>query len=151
MNQVDEETLVSTFYIEDALFGLYTQDVQEIVPCSQITRVHHAPDYIRGIMHLRGQIYTVVDLAMRLGLTDDLISQEGFILLVAWEGENVGLLVSQVSDVLPVDTDDLKPLPANVNARQREFIHGVYETSQHPVAVLDIHAILGDPERQKES
>jgi purine-binding chemotaxis protein CheW len=151
MNQLDEETLVSTFYIEDSLFGLYTQDVQEIVPCSQITRVHHAPDYIRGIMHLRGQIYTVVDLGMRLGLADEMISQDGFILLVSWEGENVGVLVSQVADVLPVETNDLKALPANINAVQREFIRGVYQTGSHPVAILDIQAILGNPARLKES
>ncbi len=139
-----EETnnLISTFTLNEARFGIDSADVQEIVPCAAITPVHRAPAHIRGVINLRGQIFTVVDLAMRLGFIRQDDGLNGYIIIVAWQRENIGLLVDSVSDVVPVEPDALRPLPANVSEEQRAFIRGVVQIGAHPVAVLDVNAVL---------
>lgn len=138
--------LISTFTLNEALFGIDTANVQEIVPCGQVTPVHRAPAYIRGVINLRGQIFTVVDLARRLGFTrasgEPVDGPEGYIIIVSWQHEHIGLLVEQVSDVIPFEREALQPLPANLSSLQREYIRGIYQTAYRPAAVLDVDSVL---------
>jgi purine-binding chemotaxis protein CheW len=142
--QNEEPALISTFYIGDALFGIDALEVQEVIPLGNLTPVHHAPETISGIINLRGQIVTIMNLAARLGMETNADESMGHILIAAWQGENVGLLVDRVADVVPAEMDDLAPIPANISAAQQRFLKGVCVADQRLVAVLDIDVVLGE-------
>ncbi|HQV62884.1 MAG TPA: chemotaxis protein CheW [Anaerolineales bacterium] len=138
----EEPTLVSTFYVGGTLMGVDAMKVQEVVQLSSLTPVHHASDYIAGIINLRGQIVTVVDLKCRLEIDqlDDQPARDIFI--VSSHGENIGLLVDEAADVIPADMDNLAPLPANMSAVQQKFLKGICQSEIRPIAILDINSVL---------
>lgn len=134
--------LVSTFYVGNACFGVDTARVQEIIRIGKITRVHHAPECVLGVMNLRGRIVTIVDLAARLGLEATSCTDEGRVLVVEQPEEVVGLLIDRVSDVVAMDDVILTQTPSNVPELQSVFLEGVYRDEQHTFAILNIDALL---------
>lgn len=150
MMQQEEPTLVSTFYVGGTLMGVDAMQVQEVVPLSNLTRVHHASDHIAGIINLRGQIVTVVDLNCRLGIpSEDQSARDIFI--VSSMGENIGLMVDEAADVIPADLNGLAPLPANMSQTQQKFLKGICQSEIPPIAILDINAVLKVEEDETSS
>lgn len=149
--QEDEPALVSAFYVGDGLYGINTMEVQEVVTLKKLTTVHHAPSYISGIINLRGQIVTVLDLAARLEIEREENSSDRYIMIVAWNSENVGLIVDSVADTIQADSDQLLPLPANINGVQQKFLKGICQAGSHPIAILDINAVLNGDEDEATS
>jgi purine-binding chemotaxis protein CheW len=147
----EEASLISTFLLGDALFGIEALDVQEVIPLCEITPVHHAPNYISGIINLRGQIVTIIHLTEKLGMAEEDDLPARHILIVAWRGEMIGLLVDQVADVVAVEQDSLSPAPANVSAAQQQFIKGVCQAGTRLVAVLDINRVLDEEKDEIKS
>ncbi|HMZ08753.1 MAG TPA: chemotaxis protein CheW [Anaerolineales bacterium] len=147
----EELTLVSTFYVGGTLMGVNAMNVQEVVQLNNLTPVHHASPYIAGIINLRGQIVTVVNLKERLEITplEDQAAREIFIVSV--QGENIGLLVDEAADVIPADLESLAPLPANMSAKQQRFLKGVFQNETRPIAILDINPILDVEEDESAS
>jgi len=147
----EELTLVSTFYVGGTLMGVNAMNVQEVVQLNNLTPVHHASPYIAGIINLRGQIVTVVNLKERLEITplEDQVAREIFIVSV--QGENIGLLVDEAADVIPADLESLAPLPANMSAKQQRFLKGVFQNETRPIAILDINPILDVEEDESAS
>lgn len=151
MSLKEESTLVSTFYIGGTLMGVNAMLVQEVIQLSSLTPVHHASDYIAGIINLRGQIVTVVNLKHRLeiDLLDDQPALDIFI--VSSHGENIGLLVDEAADVIPADMDNLAPLPANMSINQQKFLKGICQSEIRPIAILDINSVLNVEEDEAAS
>ena len=121
------------------MFGIPALQVQEVVQLENLTPVHQAHETIIGIINLRGQIVTVMDLAKRVGMAG---GEKKHILIVDWKGESIGLLVDSVKDVLEAELDELHPPPANVNPDQQKNFKGVCEVGGWFVAVLDLDALL---------
>ena len=159
--QDDEASLVSTFFVEDALFGLHTLEVQEVILPAPVTPVHHAPAYISGIINLRGQIVTVVNLAIRLGLAEPADTpgaanttaapDAGNTVIVLWRGERVGLQVDRMAEVVTADLRHLEPAPANLGAFQQKYLRGLCRTPLGPAAVLDVDAVLDERDDETPS
>jgi len=148
-NEDSKTNLISTFLIGTSMYGLETSRVQEIVRVGNITRVHHAPDYIIGIMNLRGKIVTVIDSGKKLILGKLTITDESRIIILEWKGEYVGLLVDTVHDVFPVEPERIVPSPANISNAQGRYFSGVYKQEEGGgmlVTLLDIDAVLSDEE-----
>ncbi len=138
----EEATLVSTFYIGATLMGVNAMHVQEVVQLNHLTPVHHARDYIAGIINLRGQIVTVVNLRRRLEIDAQEEHATRDIFIVASQGENIGLLVDEAADVIPADLEKLDPLPANMSPAQQKFLRGICQGESRPIAILNIDAVL---------
>jgi len=141
-----EEALVSSFYVNDALFGFDTTRVQEVVRIGTVTPVHDAPPFVRGVMNLRGRIVTVVDLAAKLALGTTEFTDESRIYIVEWKQEHLGLVVDRTADVLPLDRESLKPPPENVRGVSARMIEGMSQVGSRLVAVLGLDAVLEDGE-----
>lgn len=150
MMQQEEPTLVSTFYVGGTLMGVDAMQVQEVVPLASLTRVHHASEHIAGIINLRGQIVTVVDLNCRLGISGQGHSSRD-IFIVSSMGENIGLMVDEAADVIPADLNSLAPLPANMSQTQQKFLKGICQSEIPPIAILDINAVLKVEEDESSS
>ncbi len=143
---VGDEILVATFLLGQALFGVDTSQIQEVVRVGEITPVHHAPNYVAGIRNLRGRIVTVIDLRTRLDLGKIEYSSETRILIVECQNEPVGLLVDQVAETVAVDVNSIQPPPSNVNGVQSHNLRGVCRATDRLVAVLNLEPVLNTQE-----
>jgi purine-binding chemotaxis protein CheW len=138
----EQQMLISTFYLGEAAFGLDTAHIQEVVRVGDITPVHHAPEFVVGIMNLRGRIATVIDLGVKLDLDRAPTGADNRIFIVDWQGEQIGLLVDRVADAGSVDRADLKPPPENVRGVQGRLFQGVFPVDGRLIALLDTAAVL---------
>src|SRR5690349_15099786 len=91
--RASNSALISTFYLGDALLGIDTFRVQEIIKVIDITRGHQAPDHVLGIINLRGRIVTIIDLGRKLGLGPARLNDNSRIIIVSWRTEYIGLAV----------------------------------------------------------
>ena len=133
---------LATFYIGDALCGMDILKIQEINKLMEMTKVPQAPDYMIGILNLRGQIVSIIDLCQKLGLGTAEISNESRNIIVNAPGEHVGLLVTRISDVVMADPDKIEPAPANMSGVQGGFFTGVYKTENKLIGILDVREVL---------
>lgn len=133
---------LATFFVGDALCGMDILKIQEINKLMDMTKVPQAPSYVTGILNLRGQIVTIIDLGKKLGLGATDASQISRNIIVNSPGENVGLLVTRLSDVVSADTDRIERAPANMGGIQGEFFSGVYKTDDKLIGILDVNKVL---------
>ena len=135
---------LATFYIGEALCGMDILNVQEINKLMDMTKVPQAPIYVTGILNLRGQIVTVVDLGKKLGLTSTELSESTRNIIVNSENEYIGLLVSSISDVVEAQWDKVEDPPANIGGVQGAFFKGVYKTQDRLIGILDVNKVLAE-------
>jgi purine-binding chemotaxis protein CheW len=116
--------------------------VQEINRQSEITQVPHAADYVRGVINLRGDVATVVDLRTILGLPKSERNRQTRNLIVHHRGEAIGLLVDRISDILTLKGDQINPPPTNVNGVDGRLMSGVSTLDSEIVVLLNIDEVL---------
>ena len=133
---------LATFYVGDALCGMDILKVQEINKLMQMTKVPQAPEYVLGILNLRGQIVTILDLGRKLGLGETDISQDPRNIIVNSAGGHVGLLVRKISDVVTADMQKKERAPANMSGIQGDYFTGVYKTADNLIGILDVDKVL---------
>ncbi|BCO09004.1 chemotaxis protein CheW [Desulfolithobacter dissulfuricans] len=133
---------LATFYVGDALCGMDILKVQEINKLMEMTRVPQAPSYVTGILNLRGQIVTIIDLGKKLGLDETSLGDDPRNIIVNAPGEHIGLLVRQISDVVMANPDKIEPAPANMSGIQGNFFTGVYKTDNKLIGILDVEEVL---------
>lgn len=135
---------LATFYVGDALCGMDILKVQEINKLMEMTKVPQAPDYVTGILNLRGQIVTVIDLGNRLGLTSIDLNDSSRNIIVNSASEYIGLLVSRISDVVAADMDKVEKPPANIGGVQGTYFKGVFKTEDRLIGILDVDKVLAE-------
>lgn len=138
----DNESLLLTFKIGDAYYALHTEMVQEVILVKPCTVVRGAPEYVLGILNLRGKIVTVMDLASRIGLGHVKKSDSNRILVFAWKEEQIGLMVDRVIDVISRSSSDICPPPTNIDEKTGLFYEGVYQEKDRLVTLLKLEKIL---------
>lgn len=112
--------------------------IREIIPVRGATRIPKAPDYVAGLMNVRGTIVTIIDLARRLG--GECVGPDASIVLVEYRGKLVGVAVDEVSEVLRLRPDEIDP-PGPEHGGSA-VITGVGHSDESIVIILDIHAII---------
>ncbi len=140
---MEESRRYCTFHLQDFFFGVPVERVQEVIRYQEMTDVPLASPVVSGLINLRGQIVTALDLRRRLELED---REEGGRLptnvVIQTEGGTVSLLVDKIADVLEVDEDIFEPPPENLEGEARELILGAYKLSNRLLLVLDIEKTL---------
>jgi len=131
-----------SFRIGETLCGIPIHDVQEINPVSRITAVPQAPEYIRGMINLRGQIVTILDAGEKLGLGKTEKSRENRIVIVKGKEEPVGLLVSAMGDVVTTQRARIEPTPANIGTIQAAFFDGILNMEGTVIGILNLEKTL---------
>jgi len=132
----------STFHVGNLFFGIEVLQVQEVLRYLEMTRVPSAPDVIEGLINLRGQIVTAIDMRRRLGLPKRDEDQIPMNMVVRSEDGAVSLLVDEIGDVLDVAPDCFESVPDNLPAQQRELIAGIYKLDGRLLLVLDAERAL---------
>lgn len=126
-----------TFYLDGLLFGVELKSVQEVVRSLDMTRVPLAPSVVSGLINLRGQIVTAIDLRRRLELAPR--AAEGTVMNVVVRSEDgaVSLLVDEIGDVVEVEEDTFEPPPETLRGAVRNIIIGVHKLNDRLMHVLD--------------
>lgn len=137
-----EAIQLATFFLQDELFGVDALNVQEILTYQEITTVPLAPDYVKGLINLRGQIVTVIDLRRRLGFTPLADETTGMNLIVNSNEGLMSLLVDQIGNVLDLQRDHLKPPPGTIRGVAVHYIQSVCQLEGELLIVLDLNSIL---------
>ena len=128
----------TTFYVDDLFFGIDVLKVQEVLRPQGMTRVPLAPPVIRGLINLRGQIVTAIDMRRRLNLESRDGGSALMNIVVRFGDEAISLLVDEIGDVLEVDANKFERRPDNVDPEIRDLIRGVYKLDKRLLLVLDI-------------
>jgi purine-binding chemotaxis protein CheW len=139
---VGERIQLATFYLGDVCLALDIDQIQEIMRDVRITRVPYAPTEVSGVINLRGEVTTIIDLRLVLALppAPSLLGRRT--LIVRSQGESIGLIVDRVADITAVDAAELVPPPPNVGRVDGEFIRGVYPRDSEIIVVLDLDHVL---------
>lgn len=138
-----------TFYVDDLFLGIDVQQIQEVIRYQTMTRVPLAPAAISGLINLRGQIVTAIDLRCRLGvpLRDP---DRPPMNVVVRDGENaVSLLVDRIGDVLEVEDELFEAPPSTVRAEVRGLIIGAYKLPDRLLLVLDQGRALAESDEPR--
>lgn len=150
-DQTDKEAVEVTtnqqlvgFVIGSELFGVDILSVQEIIRDTAITAIPDAPDFLEGVINLRGRIVPVIDLRKRLKLVEsDHLITDPWIIILAVEGRITGFMVDRVTKVLTVPTESIKPPPDIVVAGLKsQYIQGVCKMDQRLLILLNFSRIL---------
>lgn len=126
-----------TFAVDDLLFGLEVTQVQEVILFQNMTRVPMAPPAIQGLINLRGQIVTAVDLRLCLGLARRKPEDLPMNVVIRGVESCVSLLVDTIGDVMQVSTDMLEAPPSTMNPAQRGLIEAVCKLPRQLLLILD--------------
>ncbi len=132
-----------TFRVDHLFLGIDVSDVQEVRRALPMTRVPLAPDVVGGLLNLRGQIVTALDMRKQLGLPKDESDRKLMNVLVRTGESLVSLLVDTIGDVIDVDDDQLEPTPETLPDNLRTAIDGVYKLPDQLLLLLntdELHA-----------
>lgn len=139
-----------TFILGKEEYGVDILRVQEIRGWHTVTRVPNAPDYILGVLNLRGTIVPIIDMRMRFHLENVEYNPVTVIIVLSVKSENgthvFGVVVDGVSDVLDVMPNDIKPTPELGGAVNTDFISGLATLNERMVMLLDIDRLLSTAE-----
>jgi purine-binding chemotaxis protein CheW len=137
-----------TFRLGDLLIGIDIRQVQEVLKHDKMTPVPLAPPEIRGLINLRGQIVTAVDLRRQLGLPveNDLVAT----VVVRAGEETFSLLVDEVGDVVTPPAGDYEPVPAGVPERVREVVAGTFKLCDKLLLLLDLERVAARLEHRTD-
>ncbi len=134
----------ATFYVGNLLLGIEIGAVQEINRQLEVTPVPGAPRQVRGVINLRGEVATVIDLRTVLGMTPAEETRFTRNLIIHSQEESIGLYVDKISDILAINTSDISPAPSNVQGVDGKFIRGVYAMPAEIVVLLDVERVLAE-------
>ncbi len=128
-------------------FGVDIMQVQEIIRMPEITRIPQSPDYVGGVINLRGKIIVVINLGMRFGLASKELDDDSRIIVVEVDNHVLGMVVDSVSEVLRLPSADVEPAPELIKAKiNAEYLKGVGKLGNRLLILLDLEKVLTDEE-----
>jgi len=132
-----DETQFCTFFVDNLFFGVGVREVQEVIRYQEMTRVPLASEVVSGLINLRGQIVTAIDLRRRLNLPDRPEGELPMNVVVHRDDGAVSILVDEIGDVVEVDESSFEPAPETLTGTARSLILGVYKLENRLLLILD--------------
>ena len=145
--QKDDDLQIVTFRVGEEDFSVSILKVQEIIRMSEITKVPRSPDFVEGVINLRGKVIPVIDLRKRFGLEAAERNEDTRTIVVDCGGKVVGLIVDSVTEVLRLSKSTVEPPPDIVGGVDSEYISGVGKLDDRLVILLDIDKVLSMSEQ----
>ena len=127
-------------------YGIDIMDIEEILRMLDITKVPKAPNFVEGIINIRGKVIPIVDLRKKMGIPANEYTNSTRIIVVSLKGKKVGFIVDHVEEVLRVDSDLVDKAPTASTSVDNSYIKGVARLQSGMVIILDIHQIFGSSE-----
>lgn len=135
-----------TFQLENETYGMDIKQVREVLEYSEVTRVPRMPDFMHGVINLRGGVLPVVDLRMKLGMTKTEKTVDTCIIIIELtiEGEKtiLGAMADSVKEVLTIEGDQIVPPPRMGTRLDTEFIKGMGKKNDEFIIIIDIDKVF---------
>jgi purine-binding chemotaxis protein CheW len=145
-----ENTMVSeqvlqlvTFTLEKEEYAVNILNVQEINRITEITKVPNAPDYVEGVINLRGKVIPVINLRKKFGLYNKDTDDSSRVIIMDIQGITYGLVVDSVSEVLRIPSDIVEPPPPMASSMSSMFIKGIAKLENRLIILIDIDGLMG--------
>ena len=148
----DDETGTSehrqcvTFRLEDEIYGINVMLVQEVLRVTEIAPVPGAPNYVIGIINLRGNVVTVIDTRMRFGLGAKEMDDSTRIVIIETANQTVGIVVDSVAEVVDIYSEEIETAPNVGNDETARYIEGVVSRGDELLILVDLNKLLTDDE-----
>lgn len=140
-----------TFNIENEEFGIDILKVQEIIRTMEITKVPRSPDFVEGVINLRGKVIPIIDLRTRFGMSSRPHDGQTRIIVIDLQQMIVGFVVDSVSEVLRIPSDTVVPPPSVVSGVDSEFMSGVGKLEDRLLILIDLDKLLTSEEQNSLS
>jgi purine-binding chemotaxis protein CheW len=141
-SQLDYQNQYVSFLVDGQLLGVPVNTVQEVLNPQKIAPTPKAKNEIAGLLNLRGQIVTAVDLRKRLGLPKLPDGQLSLNVVLRHQGESYSLLVDEVGDVINVSGDVLQPPPQTLDSQWKKLVTGVFRLEGRLFVILNVGTLL---------
>ncbi|MDN3682621.1 chemotaxis protein CheW [Vibrio tapetis] len=146
-DQANDEVLQwVTFQLEDETYGINVMQVREVLRYTEIAPVPGAPDYVLGIINLRGNVVTVIDTRSRFGLMQGEITDNTRIIVIESEHQVIGILVDSVAEVVYLRSSEIDTTPSVGTDESAKFIQGVSNREGKLLILVDLNKLLTDEE-----
>ncbi len=132
-----------TFALAAEEYGLAVVKVREIISMRDVTAVPKTPEYVKGVIDLRGKVIPITDLRLRFGLAEIERTAETCIIVVSVNDVDMGVIVDKVLEVLDIAAEDIEDAPAFGENVDTDFIRGMAKEGGHVTTLLDIEKALG--------
>ncbi len=142
----DEVLQWVTFKLEDETYGINVIQVQEVLRYTEIAPVPGAPDYVLGIINLRGNVVTVIDTRARFGLMPGEVSDNSRIVIIESDKQVIGILVDSVAEVVYLKSSEIDSAPNVGTDESAKFIQGVSNRSGELLILVDLNKLMTDEE-----
>jgi purine-binding chemotaxis protein CheW len=142
----DEVLQWVTFQLEEETYGINVMQVREVLRYSEIAPVPGAPDYVLGIINLRGNVVTVIDTRSRFGLMQGEITDNTRIIVIESERQVIGILVDSVAEVVYLRSSEIDTTPSVGTDESAKFIQGVSNRDGKLLILVDLNKLLSEDE-----
>lgn len=147
----DLELQLVTFHLDNEIYGVNVMQVQEVLRYTEIASVPGSPNYVLGIINLRGNVVTVIDTRCRFGLSKTDITEFSRIIMIEVEGQVVGILVDSVSEVVNLKSSEIDNAPNLGTEENARFIEGICNRENELLILVDLEKLLTDEQWQEIS
>jgi len=138
---ITEKQLV-VFSVAGQHYGVDIQAAREIIQMQDITGISHSSDYIEGLINLRGSVIPVVDLRKRFGMELAERTDDSRIVVVSIEGENIGVIVDSVTEVLRIKSDSIELPSSMITTSETKYVLGIAKLPDRLITLLDVNLLL---------
>lgn len=147
-SQASQDTMLQyvTFRLDDETYGINVMRIQEVLRYTEIAPVPGAPDYVLGIINLRGNVVTVIDTRRRFGLMDAEVTDATRIVVIEAENQVIGILVDSVAEVVYLRQSEIETTPNVGNEESAKFIQGVCNKNGELIILVEFDKMLSDEE-----
>ncbi len=145
-NVAEEVLQWVTFQLDRETYGINVMQVQEVLRYTEIAAVPGAPDYVLGIINLRGNVVTVIDTRSRFGLQPAEVSDNSRIVIIEAEKQVIGILVDSVAEVVYLRASEIDVAPSVGTEESAKFIQGVSNRDGELLILVDLNKLLSDDE-----
>ena len=147
---ITESTQYLTFILEDEVFALDITKVREVLEFSTVTKVPRVPEFMRGVINLRGSVVPVLDMRMKFGMTRTEKTVNTCVIIVEIVIDNdpimLGALADSVKEVMDIEADKIEPPPKIGTKLRTDFIKGMGKHNEEFVIILDIDKVFSTEE-----
>ncbi|MGR3173779.1 MAG: chemotaxis protein CheW [Candidatus Scalindua sp.] len=131
-----------TFVLGSEVYGIEILRVREIMGLLDITTVPQIPDYMKGVINLRGKVVPVIDLRLKFSMPEEEHTKETCIIVAEVNNTSIGIIVDSVSEVLDIKSEEIEETPSFGQGIDTDFIMGLGKTKDKIIILLDIEKVL---------
>ncbi|MEI7474292.1 MAG: chemotaxis protein CheW [bacterium] len=135
----DNADLYLTFNLTEKNYAIEAAKIIEIVQLPELSILEKAPEYIVGVMNLRGKIISIIDMRRLLGIPQACYTIDHQVLIINCKDKTIGVIIDSVKDVITFRKSEIQPLPYNSH---EHFISGIYKSTEHLIALLNLDLLV---------